>query len=171
MPAVQACPLLALKAIYSRSKSAAQNISQAENIDWYYDQPATPLYSLADLLARDDIHAVIVAVPLFVQSDFIRKVLAAGKHVLSEKPIAEDVKTAESLIEWYRCTRRKEIWSVAENFRFLPGIILASDRLRKLGGAVTSFELSLYGFIGEDEQDREASAYVSANEMTGRCLS
>ena len=72
--------------------------------------------------------------------------------MLSEKPIAEDVKTAEDLIEWYRGARRKEIWSVAENFRFLPGIKLASDKLRAFGGTVLSFSLNLYGFIGEGDQ-------------------
>ena len=91
-----------------------------------------------------------------VQTAYIKKVLTAGKHVLSEKPIAEDVKTAEGLIEWYRSVRRKEIWSVAENFRFLPGIILASDQLRKLGGTVTSFDLHLYGFIGHNEQSDDS---------------
>ena len=151
-PAIQACPLLTLKAVYSRSKSAAQKISQEENIDWYYDYPVIPSSSLEDLLAREDIHAVIIAVPLFVQSELIRKALAAGKHVLSEKPIAEDVKTAETLIEWYRCAQRKEIWSVAENFRYLPGVMLASDALRSIGGTVTSFYLELYGFVGEKEQ-------------------
>ena len=75
--------------------------------------------------------------------------------MLSEKPIAEDVKTAESLIEWYRESRRKEIWSVAENFRFLPGIKLASDRLKEIGGRVVTFSLNIYGFIHDnDEQDQ-----------------
>ena len=141
-----------MKAVYSRFKSAAQRISQEEDVDWYYDHPAIPSSSLEELLARDDIHAVVIAVPLFVQSELIRKTLAAGKHVLSEKPIAEDVKTAETLIEWYRRAQRKEIWSVAENFRHLPGIILASDRLRSIGGTVMSFCLELYGFVSEQEQ-------------------
>ena len=141
-----------MKAVYSRSKSAARKITQEENIDCYYDYPAIPSSSLDDLLAREDIHAVIITVPLFIQSDLIRKALAAGKHVLSEKPIAEDVKTAEALVKWYRLAQRKEIWSVAENFRFLPGIILASDQLRSIGGTVTSFCLELHGFISEQEQ-------------------
>ena len=149
-----------MKAIYSRSKEAAHLITQAGDIEWYYDHPATPLYSLEDLLARQDIHAVIIAVPLFLQSELIKKALEAGKHVLSEKPIAEDVKTAESLTEWYRGARRKEIWSVAENFRFLPGIKLASDQLKELGGTVVSFSLNINGFIHEDDQQDQMSRCV-----------
>ncbi|KAL8788750.1 MAG: hypothetical protein Q9195_007157 [Heterodermia aff. obscurata] len=171
LPAIQACPLLTLKAVYSRVKSAAQKISQEDHIDWYYEYPTTPSTSLEDLLARADIHAVVIAVPLFVQSELIRKALAAGKHVLSEKPIAEDVKTAEALIEWYRCAQRKEIWSVAENFRYLPGIILASDQLRSIGGTVTSFCLELYGFVNEQEQAhvQEISSLTAFTSVSSSC--
>lgn len=80
--------------------------------------------------------------------------------MLSEKPIAEDVRTAESLIEWYRGARRKEIWSVAENFRFLPGIKLGSDQLKEIGGTVISFSLNIYGFIHEEDQQ----------DPTARCV-
>lgn len=151
VPAVAACPLLTLKAIYSHSKVAAQKLSQAEDIDWYYDNPATPRYALYDLLAREDIHAVIIAVPIFLQSTLIKQALAAGKHVLSEKPIAEDVATAQDLIRWYRGEGRKEIWSVAENFRFLPGIRLGADQIRGIGGTVVTFSMNLSGFVDEDE--------------------
>ena len=80
--------------------------------------------------------------------------------MLSEKPIAEDVKTAESLIEWYRGARRKEIWSVAENFRFLPGIKLASDQLKEIGGTVVSYSVNVYSFIYEDDQQDRTSRCV-----------
>jgi len=158
VPAVEACSLLTLKAIYSHSKVAAQNLSQAEDIDWYYDNPATPLYALDDLLAREDIHAVIIAVPVFLQSSLIKQALAAGKHVLSEKPIAEDVTTAQDLIQWYRGERRKEIWSVAENFRFLPGIRLGADQIRSIGGTVVTFSMNLSGFVDEDEDFYQTQA-------------
>ena len=140
-----------MKAVYSHSKDAARKLNDAKDIDWYYDCPSTPGSALTDLLARPDIHAVIIAVPLFIQSELIRKVLTAGKHVLSEKPIAEDVRTAEALIDWYKGSRRTEIWSVAENFRFLPGIRLGADQLRKIGGTVKTFSMNLSGFVGEED--------------------
>lgn len=37
--------------------------------------------SYADLLARNDIHAVIVALPILVQPELIKQALLAGKHV------------------------------------------------------------------------------------------
>lgn len=71
--------------------------------------------------------------------------------MLSEKPIAEDVKSARHLIEWYRWTKHNVIWSVAENFRFLPGIRLAADQIRKVGGTVVTFSMNLSGFVDDDE--------------------
>lgn len=56
---------------------------------------------LGDLLARSDIHAVIVVLPISQQPDVIIRALKAGKHVLSEKPVAKDVKSALKLIEIY----------------------------------------------------------------------
>ena len=78
--------------------------------------------------------------------------------MLSEKPIAEDVRTAQHLIEWYRGARRKEIWSVAENFRFLPGIRLGTDQIRKIGGTVVTFSMNLSGFVDEDEDFYQTQA-------------
>lgn len=59
------------------------------------------------------------SLPIPKQPKFIRHALSAGKHVLSEKPIAENVKDAQELIDWY-CSNidsKKVRWSVAENFR------------------------------------------------------
>jgi predicted dehydrogenase len=55
--------------------------------------------------------------------------LAAGKHVLSEKPIAKDYATANQLISWYHSNTDKPTvsWRVAENFRFIPSLQHASS--------------------------------------------
>ena len=79
--------------------------------------------------------------------------------MLSEKPIAEDVRTAQHLIDWYRGARRKEIWSVAENFRYLPGIRLGADQIRNIGGTVITFSMNLFGFADEDEEFFQSQAW------------
>jgi hypothetical protein len=45
-----------------------------------------------------------VLLPITVQPDVIRAALAAGKHILSEKPVAPDVASGAALIAEYRAT-------------------------------------------------------------------
>jgi predicted dehydrogenase len=41
-----------------------------------------------DIVKRDDVHAVIIATPNFTHAPIARAAIAAGKHVMCEKPIA-----------------------------------------------------------------------------------
>jgi predicted dehydrogenase len=95
--------------------------------------------SLDDLLARSDIGAVIIALPIKNQPDYIRKSLLAGKHVLSEKPVAENVKDAVELIKWYRSeiVGKGVTWAVAENQRYLNSFNRAAEAIQTLGRQLT----------------------------------
>lgn len=57
----------------------------------------------------------------------------AGKHVLSEKPVAENIKEAEDMIQWYRSNISEATWCIAENWRFLDSFARASEEIKKLG--------------------------------------
>ena len=121
----------------------------------YFDSPSPPSgKSLDDLLARRDIEAVIVVLPINNQPEIIKKALAAGKHVLSEKPVARDVATAQELIGWYRSLggSHPPIWAVAENFRYAKSLTDAAEAVRELGGKVVTFHLKRYGFVREDDK-------------------
>ena len=48
--------------------------------------------SVEALLARDDIHAVVLATPDLDRLNLTRMAAAAGKHVLAEKPMAPTVR-------------------------------------------------------------------------------
>lgn len=149
LPAIEKSKDLTLKAVYSRSLKSAQTlVTDANEIDLYSDDSGSGK-SLDDLLSRDDIGAVIIALPIKNQPEYIRKALSAGKHVLSEKPVAENVKDAVELIEWYE----KEIapkgttWGVAENVRFMAPTIRAGEERKKLGGRTLTFRAQVQMFI------------------------
>ncbi len=120
-----------LKAVYSRSgKTASTFLSESkklgvEGVELYSED--TPNHNLDDLLKRQDITAVIIVLPILVQPDIIRRCFAAGKHVLSEKPVAKDVSTARLLLEEYRTkyAPKNIVFNVAEQFRFMEGAELA----------------------------------------------
>ena len=67
--------------------------------------------------------------PILVQPSVVRKALAAGKHVLCEKPIAKDVSTAIELAEEYEraYAPRNLVFSIAEQFRYDIGFSRARD--------------------------------------------
>lgn len=147
-PAVQAAETLTLKAVYSRSLKSAKTITAGSaTVDLYSDDSGSGK-SLADLLARSDIHAVIIALPIKNQPDYVRKALLAGKHVLSEKPIAENVKDAKELLKWYRSEidTKKVTWGVAENFRYLASHDHAAEAVRKMG-RILGFRVKVYSMV------------------------
>lgn len=124
-----------MKAVYSRSAKSAKTLEVDESTVDIYSDDSGAGKTLNDLLARSDIHAVIIALPIRNQPDYIRKALSAGKHVLSEKPVAENVKDAKALIQWYRSEidPKKVTWSVAENFRYLNSFDHAAEAIKSKG--------------------------------------
>jgi len=94
-------------------------MAESADVDLYSDDSGSGK-SLDDLLARSDIHAVIIALPIKNQPDYIRKALLAGKHVLSEWPSDENFKAADEVLKWYRSEGRtnKVTWGVAEDCRY-----------------------------------------------------
>ena len=98
--------------------------------------------------------------PICVQPAVIKEAIEAGKHVLSEKPIAEDIETAVRLIKWYKHQNQEAIWSVGENFRFFEPITFAAEQIRNLGGEVVTFSVDLYAFIDENDEYYQTAWYA-----------
>ncbi|KAL1730776.1 hypothetical protein EV714DRAFT_249781 [Schizophyllum commune] len=151
-----------LRAVYSRSeKSAKDTASTAVSTLGLSDSPASyhdggnQENSLDALLARSDISAVIVILPILTQPDIILKALSAGKHVLSEKPIAPDVDAGVQLIKQYEDAFKPKglIWRVAENFELENGFVTAA-KLVKEGkiGDVISFRATVVNHIQVDNK-------------------
>lgn len=158
LPAILAAPALSLKAIYSRSRQSAEALAASlpdgpSSVAIYYDSPAQPGTTLDDLLQRDDIAAVDVALPILHQPGVVRKAIAAGKHVLSEKPVAGDVAGAKELLAWYEGVEGvRPLWAVAENWRFMKSLEHAAEKVREVGGRLVTFRLHKYGFVRDDNK-------------------
>lgn len=90
----------------------------------------------------------MIVLPILVQPDIIRRCFAAGKHVLSEKPVAQDVHTARLLIEDYKkhYASKGIIFSVAEQFRFMPEFELGRKWIvdEKAIGDITQLHLKIW---------------------------
>lgn len=55
--------------------------------------------TVADLLARPDVDVVVVATPHDTHEPLLTEALAAGKHVLLEKPVAQELAAARRMVE------------------------------------------------------------------------
>lgn len=81
------------------------------------------------LLARPDLDAVDIILPIDTQPDIVRKAWAAGKHVISEKPVAATVTEGRKLIADYRAQYAEAgiQWMVAENWRYESAFVAARE--------------------------------------------
>ena len=69
--------------------------------------------------------------------------------MLSEKPIAENVKDAKDLLAWYKkeIDTKKVTWAVAENFRYLNSFDAAAEAREKMG-RVLGFRVRMQTMVG-----------------------
>jgi predicted dehydrogenase len=89
--------------------------------------------------AVDRLDAVVIATPTDTHHDLVLQAIAAGVHVLCEKPLAYDLPQAEVMVEAMRA--RDRIGKVGFLFRFSPAV----ERMKQLIddgliGAVQLFE-------------------------------
>jgi predicted dehydrogenase len=107
IPALVADPSVHLVAVASRSREKAEAVAHRFG--------AEPVTGYAALLDRVDIDAVYVPLPPALHHEWVAKALAAGKHVLAEKPLATDHAEAADLVAAARAGNRL----LLENFAFL----------------------------------------------------
>mmetsp|Transcript_3944 Transcript_3944/g.8386 ORF Transcript_3944/g.8386 Transcript_3944/m.8386 type:complete len:368 (-) Transcript_3944:83-1186(-) len=118
------------KAVWSRRREPAEELAKKLGCDAFFGES-----DLDALIDRSDIDAFMVALPLDVQPKLVPRLLRAGKHVLSEKPIAPTVDAARQLLREYDAVRKQQhpsppVWSIAENFRYETGIRRAASLVR-----------------------------------------
>jgi predicted dehydrogenase len=87
---LQLVPQARLAAVGSRSLESARTFADSFG--------GTPYGSYAELLADDAVDVVYVASPHALHDEQVRACLAAGKHVLCEKPLTLDARTSEALL-------------------------------------------------------------------------
>lgn len=81
--------------------------------------------SLAALLARPDVDAVILATPHHLHAEQTLAAAAAGKHVLVEKPMATTAAECDRMIE--ACRRAGVQLMIAQTQRFRRGNMVAKE--------------------------------------------
>ncbi len=88
--AIQTSPNSTLRALASRSPHRSRDLAARHSIPKLYA-------NYADLLADDGVTAVYIPLPNHLHHPWTLKALAAGKHVLCEKPLACTAREAEEM--------------------------------------------------------------------------
>jgi predicted dehydrogenase len=111
---------------------------------------------LDELLSNKEIQIVDIATHPDVRPELIRRALAAGKHVLAQKPLAEDLATARDLVQ--EAERNGLVLAVNQNGRWAPAWRVATLLIEQgmIGDvvAVTHLYDHNYGFTLDTAFDR-----------------
>jgi 1,5-anhydro-D-fructose reductase (1,5-anhydro-D-mannitol-forming) len=98
------------------------------------------------MLDDDNVDAVLVLAPVGLHHKVALDCLAAGKHVLIEKPFAISVRAGRAIVDTAR--QRGLVASVAENLRYLPGPRASNWLIQQ--GLIGTPQLWVSGGIGND---------------------
>jgi predicted dehydrogenase len=129
IPGFQAHHRTEVVAVYHRNLDKAQAIASSQNIPYACN-------SIEDIIAIPEVAAVSISTPPFLHFEMAKKVLAAGKHLLLEKPTAL---TANEARELYKLTNKsqtnpespsvKTIATMDFEFRFIPSWQMLAELL------------------------------------------
>lgn len=125
-------PLIRVTAAIDRDRAAAEAVAALTG--------AAVFESLEEALAADPspFDAVDVMLPHDLHEAATVQALAAGKHVLCEKPMAPDLDACERILAAARASGR--VFMVAENAQYWPEVVRAAEVIRSgaIGEVVTA---------------------------------
>ena len=116
--AISASPLTELTAVYDLNHELANDLSERFHV------PA--MDTLEELLTNPKVDAAYIAVPHHLLAPLTQQALQAGKHVLTEKPLAISLEDVDRLIEL--ASNRNLALGVFYEMRYAP----AHDKAREL---------------------------------------
>ncbi len=99
-------------------------------LDWFRQVPGVTCLTSShrELLARDDVDVVYLAVPHHLHEEIAFDVLRAGKDLLAEKPFGIDLAAARRIRD--EAARLGRFVRVSSEFPFLPGALRAFEMAR-----------------------------------------
>ncbi|GHU57262.1 putative oxidoreductase YulF [Clostridia bacterium] len=120
------CPDFTLAAIYSRTEERAREYAKRRNAE------NVKFFTSLDELARDkSIDAVYVASPISEHCGQVITLLDGGKHVLCEKPVAQNSRELRRMFD--AAARNKVVLLEAMRPAFLPALTAIRESMTKIG--------------------------------------
>lgn len=122
LPGFALCPDTRVTALCDADPAALERARQQTGV-------AVASTRFEEIVARDDVDAVVIATPNFTHAPIAHAAIAAGKHVLCEKPIAMNAAEARGLAE--AADRAGVRHMTAFTYRFVPAMRYLSHLVRQ----------------------------------------
>ncbi|MFO7634926.1 MAG: Gfo/Idh/MocA family oxidoreductase [Caldilinea sp.] len=132
-------------------------------------QPARTYTDFDAMLADPEIDAVIIGVADQYHVTLTQRAIAAGKHVLVEKPLGVSIEECEALRQ--TAAKSSLILQIGNNRRFDPGVAFARTFIREQMGEVMALKAwyydSFYRYTMTDNLQPIALTSANARRPTG----
>ena len=96
-----------------------------EQADQLLDPGALVCADYRELLARDDLDAIVIATPNHTHAGVIKDAMATGKHILCEKPLCTTIEDARAVA--VMAERYPAVFWVAMEYRYMPPVARLID--------------------------------------------
>jgi predicted dehydrogenase len=126
-----------VKGISSATHALAEEARKALNLEHAYAD-------FDAMLTDDELDVIHLAVPNVLHYPMVKQVLAAGKHVMCEKPLAMTSEQGIELVELAKASKLKT--GVNYNLRFYPMNLEVKDRL-------ANGDVQIFSVVGGYQQD------------------
>lgn len=144
IPAFQACENARIVSIASGSLENAKAVADESGAKHFTD-------NWRETVERSDVDLVCITTPPNLHREMADAALAAGKHVLAEKPMAMNVAEAEAMADLAK--RSGKLALIDHELRFLPGRQKAKAMLHS--GAIGTIRHAKYTFKAPHRGDPE----------------
>ena len=138
-PAIHALPDVELVALADITP-ARREIGQR----WFGLSDENVYADYRDLIARDDLDAVVVAVPQRFRREIVLAAFETGLHVLSEKPLADTPAIAEELVEAANSTGLQ--FAICHNYLFFPEYRVLKEEISS--GTIGNLRVLTMNYLG-----------------------
>jgi len=91
------------------------------------DDPTVVQYSFADLLADPNVGAVLISTPTGLHAEHVAQAIAAGKHIMCEKPLTVDPVRSRALVA--AADAAGVVLVMNHHFRRIPALVEAQQRI------------------------------------------
>jgi len=148
IPAVQANEGMRIVAVADPTPERLQAAAAAASLE-----PDDLHAGWRELLARDDVDAVIVATPQRIRPEIVIAAATAGKHILAEKPLALTPADAQAMIDAAR-THGVTLATV-HNYHFMPVYRDIKNVLDS--GEIGQPEIAVLNYLGVEDRPGAAA--------------